>query len=107
MPSGWLCYSWSNVLESTTMQVLNPNDVKIYNLTHGKSIPDWLSDRKKRLLLKSDVGLQKRIQLMQEFEMPISSQKIAITPDKTHIYVSGVYPPRLRFGSHNICYFIY
>lgn len=78
------------------MQVLNPNDVKIYNLTHGKSIPDWLSDRKKRLLLKSDVGLQKRIQLMQEFEMPISSQKIAITPDKTHIYVSGVYPPRLR-----------
>ena len=79
------------------MQVLNPNDVKIYNLTHGKSIPDWLSDRKKRLLLKSDVGLQKRIQLMQEFEMPISSQKIGITPDKTHIYVSGVYPPRLRF----------
>lgn len=78
------------------MQVSNPNDVKIYNLTHGKSIPDWLTDRKKRLLIKKDVSLQRRIQLLQEFEMPIASQKIGISPDKTHIYVSGVYPPRLR-----------
>ena len=55
-----------------------------------------LSERKKRLLLKTDVSLQRRIQLMQDFAMPIASQCIRITPDQTHIYASGVYPPRLR-----------
>lgn len=78
------------------MQVISPNDIKIYNLTHGRSVPDWLSERKKRLLLKTDVSLQRRIQLMQDFAMPIASQCIRITPDQTHIYASGVYPPRLR-----------
>lgn len=27
------------------MQVSNPNNVKIYNLSAGKSLPEWLSDR--------------------------------------------------------------
>ena len=91
-----ICEYNKNSLERSDMQVLNPNDVKIYNLTHGRTIPDWLSERKKRLLLKTDVSMRKRIQLIQEFEMPISSQRIALTPDKTHIYATGVYPPRLR-----------
>lgn len=60
------------------MLVTFPNDVKIYNLSAGKSLPEvglfeiivniknineiyiicfkWLSDRKKRKLLQNDVG---------------------------------------------------
>ena len=34
------------------------NDVKIYNFTGGKTIPEWLPERKRRLLLKKDVDLQ-------------------------------------------------
>ena len=38
------------------MQVSTANDVKVYNLSAGKSLPEWISDRKKRTLLKNDVG---------------------------------------------------
>ena len=48
-----------------TMQVANPNNIKIYNLSAGKSLPEWLSDRKKRSLQKQDGGLRKRIELIQ------------------------------------------
>ena len=38
------------------MQVSNANNVKVYNLSAGKSLPEWISDRKKRTLLKNDSG---------------------------------------------------
>ena len=38
------------------MQVSTANDVKVYNLSAGKSLPEWISDRKKRTLLKNDIG---------------------------------------------------
>ena len=40
------------------MEVTTANDVKVYNLSSGKSLPEWISDRKKRTLLKNDVGRQ-------------------------------------------------
>ena len=47
------------------MQVANPNNIKIYNLSAGKSLPEWLSDRKKRSLQKQDGELRRRIELIQ------------------------------------------
>ena len=47
------------------MQVANPNNIKIYNLSAGKSLPEWLSDRKKRSLQRQDGELRRRIELMQ------------------------------------------
>lgn len=38
------------------MEVTTSNDVKVYNLSAGKSLPEWISDRKKRTLLKNDLG---------------------------------------------------
>lgn len=38
------------------MEVSTSNDVKVYNLSAGKSLPEWISDRKKRTLLKNDLG---------------------------------------------------
>ena len=32
------------------------NDVKVYNLSAGKSLPEWISERKRRALLKNDIG---------------------------------------------------
>jgi ribosome biogenesis protein ENP2 len=39
------------------MNVIAPNGVKIYNLSAGKSLPQWISEKKKRALRK-DEGLQ-------------------------------------------------
>ncbi|KAH3831940.1 nucleolar protein 10-like [Dreissena polymorpha] len=78
------------------MQVSTPNNVKIYNLSAGKSLPEWLSDRKKRSLQKQDVDLQRRIELIQDFDMPTVSHCIQVSPDGQYIYVAGSYKPRVR-----------
>lgn len=78
------------------MQVSQPNDVKVYNLSAGKSLPEWISDRKKRQLLKGDVDLRRRIELIQHFDMPSASNCIKITPDGNYLLCSGVYKPRLK-----------
>lgn len=78
------------------MQVSNPNDVKIYNLSAGKSLPQWLSDRRKRSLQKQDVELQRRIELLQDFEMPTVSQCVRVTNDGQYICVTGTYKPRIK-----------
>lgn len=72
------------------------NDVKVYNLSHGKSLPDWLTDRKKRQLLKQDVDLRRRIELIQDFNMPTASSNVKVTPDGQHILCTGVYKPRVK-----------
>ncbi|KAJ8289502.1 hypothetical protein GJAV_G00002060 [Gymnothorax javanicus] len=78
------------------MQVSNVNDVKIYNLSHGKSLPEWLSDRKKRALQKKDVDVQRRIELIQDFEMPTVSTSVKVSRDGQYILAAGTYKPRIR-----------
>ena len=38
------------------MQVTRAGGVKVYNLSAGKSLPEWISERKRRTLLKNDLG---------------------------------------------------
>ncbi|KAK2878364.1 hypothetical protein Q8A67_019155 [Cirrhinus molitorella] len=78
------------------MQVSSVNNVKIYNLSHGKSLPEWLSDRKKRDLQKKDVEIQRRIELIQDFEMPTVSTSIRVSRDGQYILATGTYKPRVR-----------
>ncbi len=44
------------------MQVSTANNVKVYNLSAGKSLPEWISERKRRTLLKTDIG-ERKLQL--------------------------------------------
>uniref|UniRef100_A0A8C2FKB4 Nucleolar protein 10 n=1 Tax=Cyprinus carpio TaxID=7962 RepID=A0A8C2FKB4_CYPCA len=78
------------------MQVSSVNNVKIYNLSHGKSLPEWLSDRKKRVLQQNDVDIQKRIELIQDFEMPTVCTSIRVSRDGQFILAAGTYKPRVR-----------
>ena len=77
------------------MKVSTFNDCKVYNLSSGKTMPQWLSDSKKRLLLKDD-EFRKRLELIQDFEMTVASQCIKMTNDGEHIIVTGTYPPVVR-----------
>jgi len=78
------------------MQVSELNDVKVYNLSSGKSLPEWLSERKRRQLLKQDVDVRRRIELIQDFTMPTASTSIAVSKDKNYILAAGVYKPRIK-----------
>lgn len=72
------------------------NNVKIYDLCAGKALPDWLSDRKRRQLLKKNSELRHRTEIIQGLEMPALSTEIVLSPDENYLYVTGVYSPRLR-----------
>ncbi|XP_047515668.1 nucleolar protein 10 [Pieris napi] len=78
------------------MQVSDIDNVKIYNLSAGKSLPDWLTERKKRALLKKNVDLRRRIELIQEFDMPGVSTSIRASKDGQYIMATGIYKPRVK-----------
>uniref|UniRef100_A0A8C0MCG2 Nucleolar protein 10 n=2 Tax=Canis lupus familiaris TaxID=9615 RepID=A0A8C0MCG2_CANLF len=78
------------------MQVSSLNEVKVYSLSCGKSLPEWLSDRKKRALQKKDVDVRRRIELIQDFEMPTVCTTIKVSKDGQYILATGTYKPRVR-----------
>ncbi|RZF33176.1 hypothetical protein LSTR_LSTR004862 [Laodelphax striatellus] len=85
------------------MQVSDPNNVKIYNLSAGKSLPDWLSERKRRALQKKNVDIRRRIELIQDFDMPGLSTTVKVSPDGQYILATGIYKPRVKcFEVHNL-----
>ncbi|KAF5222382.1 hypothetical protein ECC02_004663 [Trypanosoma cruzi] len=75
------------------MQVSLHNRVKTYNLTAGKSLPEWISERKKNKRL---AGGEHRIELIHDLEFPHFARTIFRTANGTHLFVSGDYPPRLK-----------
>ncbi|XP_029159184.1 nucleolar protein 10 [Nylanderia fulva] len=85
------------------MQVSAPNNIKIYNLSAGKSLPEWLSERKRRSLSKKNIDVRRRIDLIQDFDMPGVSTSLRVSKDKQHILVTGIYKPRIKcFDVHNL-----
>lgn len=77
------------------MKVANFNNCKVYNLSSGKSFPQWLSESKKRALA-NDEEYRRRLELIQDFEMNTTAQCIRMTADNEHIVVAGTYPPCVR-----------
>jgi len=75
------------------MQVSNPNEIKIYNLSQGPTLPEWIANRKSK---KDDVSFQRRIELIQDFEMPHITDGVICSPDGHYILTHGVYKPRIR-----------
>ena len=77
-------------------KLLDSNDVKQYNLTSGRSLPEWIDERKRRRALKKDVDVNRRIELIQDFSMPAVSNTIRISNDGDYIMAAGTYKPRVR-----------
>ncbi|XP_017853947.2 nucleolar protein 10 [Drosophila busckii] len=78
------------------MFVNEVNDVKIYNLSAGKSVPDWLTDRRKRSQLMKKVDSRRQIELIQDFDMPGVCTSIRMSPDNQYILATGTYKPRVK-----------
>ncbi|XP_060521201.1 nucleolar protein 10 [Cylas formicarius] len=85
------------------MEVSQPNEVKIYNLSAGKVLPEWLSERKRRALLKKNVDLRRQIELIQDFDMPGLSHTVKVSRDGQYILATGTYKPRVKcFDVNNL-----
>lgn len=79
------------------MQVTVNNDVKVYNLSAGKSLPQFVEEaQKKHKSLRYDEDFRRRIDLIQDFEFNIASQRVRVSADGEYIAAAGVYPPEMR-----------
>ena len=78
------------------MEVSTTNSIKVYNLSSGKSVPEWLNERKRRQLLKRNPEMQRRVQLLQDFDMPTSSSQVSVSPDGNYVIATGVYKPCVK-----------
>ena len=54
------------------------NAVQVYNLSAGASLPEWLTDRKRRKLLQKDADARRRIDLIQDLTMPDVSNAVRV-----------------------------
>lgn len=66
-------------------------------------ISQWLSERKRRALLKKNVDIKRRIELIQDFDMPGLSTTIRVSKDGNYIMATGIYKPRIKcFDVNNL-----
>lgn len=77
------------------MKASDFNGCKVYNLSNGKALPSWISYSKRRALAK-DEDFNKRLELIQDFEVPTAAQCISMTRDAEHILVAGTYQPIIK-----------
>jgi ribosome biogenesis protein ENP2 len=79
------------------MKVSTLNGVKIYDLSAGKSLPEYMQEaRKQKVKLKQLQEYQNRIDLIQDLDFPTSSQRLRVTNDQNYLIASGVYPARVK-----------
>jgi ribosome biogenesis protein ENP2 len=78
------------------------NGLKIYNLSAGKTFYELFKDSKFSFKqLKKNDDYVNRIEIIQEFEFPVSSQCIKLSEDGNYIVASGIYPPRVKIYDLN------
>ena len=79
------------------MRVSTLNGVKIYDLSAGKSLPEYMAEAKKRKVKLNQLAeYRNRIDLIQDLDFKISSQCIKVSKDQQYIVATGVYPGRVK-----------
>jgi len=79
------------------MQVTQHNDIKVYNLSAGKSLPQFLEEaQKKSKSLRHNDEFKNRLDLIQDFEFRIASTRVKISPNGEYIAATGIYPPQVK-----------
>lgn len=79
------------------LTVTHTNNLKIYNLSSGKTISEFLQKYKKnRKTMKADVDWETRVDFIQGFEFSTASTKVEISNDGEYIVAAGTYGPQLK-----------
>lgn len=84
-----------------SVNVTEFNGIKSYNFSFDGSLPPSLvqQQQQQQKVSKGDVEAlsgKNQISLIHNFAFPISSQYLKISPDQTHLFVSGVYKPSFK-----------
>lgn len=78
------------------------NGFKLYNLTKGKTLKDILAsvDNNKKKL-KQTAEYSNRVELLQHFDYPVSSNCVKLTNDASYLFTAGLYAPRIKIYDLN------
>lgn len=68
---------------------------QVYCISSGKTLPQWLSEKKRRSLKKDD-DYRRRLELLQDLHFPTAAQRLKVTPDGEYLFASGIHPPQVR-----------
>lgn len=74
------------------------NGVKVYNLSAGKTLPQWLDQTKSgnaRALRYND-EFRQRLELVQGLDFPTASTNIKVSRDGSFLAACGVYKPQVK-----------
>ena len=77
------------------MKSIASSGVHVYDLSVGKTLPDWLTPQARQKLAK-DEEYRRRVELLQDFEFKTASQRIQVSKDGYHVFVTGTYPPMVK-----------
>jgi ribosome biogenesis protein ENP2 len=77
------------------MKVTSVAGVKVYDLSQGKNLPTFLTEKARRNLAK-DPEFARRIELLQDFNFPAYSRTVRISRDGRYILASGGYKPHIK-----------
>uniref|UniRef100_A0A6B2KZ55 Uncharacterized protein n=1 Tax=Arcella intermedia TaxID=1963864 RepID=A0A6B2KZ55_9EUKA len=80
------------------MQVQSSSGEVVYNLTVGKTLPEWISEAKQRSLRKNE-EFRSRIELIQDLYFANSCQRVKYSPDGEWLVATGTYPPTVKVYS--------
>ncbi|KAL4177351.1 hypothetical protein KRP22_002284 [Phytophthora ramorum] len=73
------------------------NGVKIYNLSSGKTLPQWLAEKGgSRKALAKDEDYRRRMELLQDFHFRAGSQRVRMSADGNFVVATGGYPPLVK-----------
>ena len=73
------------------------NDTPVYDLSHGKSLLQWVDEaRQQSKSLRYNQEFRNRVELLQDFEFPVTSSRVRASPDGRFICATGGYPPEMR-----------
>jgi hypothetical protein len=92
-------HNTSQIHESThtMLPVTALKGVKVYNLSAGKTLPQWLEEsHKKKFSLRYSTDFRSRIELIQDFSFPAASYRLKATRDGKYLIASGTYPPQVK-----------
>ena len=71
--------------------------IKVYDLSSGRSLPEFMEEaKKKKMKLKHLDEYRNRIELIQDFEFNISSQRVKVSEDQHYVIATGIYAPMVK-----------
>lgn len=78
-------------------KITEVNGIKTYNMSAGKTLPQFQEEAKKaHKSLRYNEDYRRRIELVQDFQFEIATNQVEISPDQRYILATGIYAPQIK-----------